>query len=424
MKKQIAAVIALACTLSMTASAAEFTGRMFWAVWRSWTDCDLFAGSLDEWDGTHKFDEYMEVGGKKYPARAYSPEFPDFLFVEVKIASGETFTPLVLNGTTSGEVSLEVLSNTRFYNDFASSEDEGTRRWWLDYAANYGSYSRAWIKIKAGKSNTALRAHVDVSKRRAAGVYSNYTMSELAASCGIDFFTGVYDVAPSTWYEIGIKETGEVFKPTQHGIDTTRLYISQQAYCQSFVALAPYEDYMEERMGINRVEAMICPAAWYVSAREAGGAELVLRANDIRKGTVSGNGIYAPNTQVTVRAEPYEGYLFAGWYHADGGQMLSSSTTFTYATTDADTTIVARFVDSTYKIVFEPGSDEVDPSMPEQSVEPGKVAKLNPCAFAAPAGKKFAGWRRNDNGRRYDDGVMVFDLAESGETVKLTAIWE
>ena len=77
-----------------------------------------------------------------------------------------------------------------------------------------------------------------------------------------------------------------------------------------------------------------------------------------------------------------------------------------------------------YRIAFAPGSDEVAPSMPEQVVGAGKVAKLNPCAFAAPAGKKFAGWRRNDNGRRYDDGVMVFNLAEPGETVKLTAIWE
>ena len=77
-----------------------------------------------------------------------------------------------------------------------------------------------------------------------------------------------------------------------------------------------------------------------------------------------------------------------------------------------------------YRIAFAPGSDGVAPSMPEQVVGAGKVAKLNPCAFAAPAGKKFAGWRRNDNGRRYDDGVMVFNLAEPGETVKLTAIWE
>ena len=61
--------------------------------------------------------------------------------------------------------------------------------------------------------------------------------------------------------------------------------------------------------------------------------------------------------------------------------------------------------------------------MSTQSILPDKVAKLNPCAFVHPSGKRFAGWR-GDNGRRYDDGVMVFDLAEPGEIVTLTAIWE
>ena len=45
------------------------------------------------------------------------------------------------------------------------------------------------------------------------------------------------------------------------------------------------------------------------------------------------------------------------------------------------------------------------------------------CAFAAPAGKKFAGWR-GDNGRRYDDGMLVFNLAGPGEVVTLTAVWD
>ena len=77
-----------------------------------------------------------------------------------------------------------------------------------------------------------------------------------------------------------------------------------------------------------------------------------------------------------------------------------------------------------YRIVFASGLDGVSSSMPEQSIGVGKVAKLNPCAFSPPAGKRFAGWRRADNGRRYDDGVLVFDLAGPGEVVTLTAIWE
>jgi len=59
-----------------------------------------------------------------------------------------------------------------------------------------------------------------------------------------------------------------------------------------------------------------------------------------------------------------------------------------------------------------------------QSVEIGKVANLSRCTFTAPAGKRFAGWRRKDTGRRYNDGVLVFNLAEPGEVVVMEAVWK
>lgn len=37
--------------------------------------------------------------------------------------------------------------------------------------------------------------------------------------------------------------------------------------------------------------------------------------------------------------------------------------------------------------------------------------------------RKFAGWQRT-NGRRYDDGVLIFDLVKAGEKMTMTAIWE
>ena len=52
-----------------------------------------------------------------------------------------------------------------------------------------------------------------------------------------------------------------------------------------------------------------------------------------------------------------------------------------------------------------------------------KVYKLPSCAFEPPAGKRFAGWIGPD-GRRYDDGVLVFNLAPAGGTMTMTAIWE
>ena len=36
---------------------------------------------------------------------------------------------------------------------------------------------------------------------------------------------------------------------------------------------------------------------------------------------------------------------------------------------------------------------------------------------------RFAGWACS-NDKRYDDGMLVFDLAQPGETVTMTAVWE
>ena len=61
--------------------------------------------------------------------------------------------------------------------------------------------------------------------------------------------------------------------------------------------------------------------------------------------------------------------------------------------------------------------------MTAMNCDQGKVYKLPNCILSPPAGKRFAGWACS-NGRRYDDGMLVFDLAKPGETVTMTAIWE
>ena len=55
----------------------------------------------------------------------------------------------------------------------------------------------------------------------------------------------------------------------------------------------------------------------------------------------------------------------------------------------------------------------------------GESATLDPCTFAAPEGKVFAGWAVTSDGEVvYSDGEEVSDLAGVGETVALYAIWE
>ena len=55
---------------------------------------------------------------------------------------------------------------------------------------------------------------------------------------------------------------------------------------------------------------------------------------------------------------------------------------------------------------------------------PGGVCKLPKNTMMPPVGRAhFAGWRCS-NGRRYDDEMLVFNLAKPGEVIKMTAIWE
>ena len=75
---------------------------------------------------------------------------------------------------------------------------------------------------------------------------------------------------------------------------------------------------------------------------------------------------------------------------------------------------------TTYTIVFK--TDGGSGTMSSLSCVPNKVYALTRCAFKR-SGKRFAGWACS-NGRRYDDGMLVFDLAKPGETVTMTAIWE
>jgi uncharacterized repeat protein (TIGR02543 family) len=120
-----------------------------------------------------------------------------------------------------------------------------------------------------------------------------------------------------------------------------------------------------------------------------------------------------------------DGYVFAGWAKIRNGEKVWNDQQRLDGV-ESDITLYAIWLrPNCYGIAFDPGVENAEWSMDYQSVEIGKVAKLNPCAFAAPAGKRFAGWRRKDSGRRYDDGMLVFNLAsEPGAVIALEAVWE
>ena len=74
-----------------------------------------------------------------------------------------------------------------------------------------------------------------------------------------------------------------------------------------------------------------------------------------------------------------------------------------------------------YRVAFK--SNGGKGRMPQRPIELGRVVNLPSCTFKPSAGKRFVGWACS-NGRRYDDGMLVFNLAQPGETVTMTAIWE
>lgn len=75
---------------------------------------------------------------------------------------------------------------------------------------------------------------------------------------------------------------------------------------------------------------------------------------------------------------------------------------------------------TSYDVRYDPA--EGQGVMSRQTCETDRVYALAPCAFTHST-KSFAGWL-GSNGKRYDDGVMIFNAVEAGGVLTLTAIWE
>ena len=429
-KSAVAALVGIAC---MTANCAEFLGELYEAEWFSKTDCGFYLPTKVAWDvGDRLFDEYMVVDGVKYPEREYSAAWKNFLLIPVSLGKpGEKFTPVVVNGTTSGEVGVSVMTDEQVYRQFCNSQTDWMRDYWLNKVFPNGKTSslRAWIKVLPGQSKTKLRANVDLSTRPAPGIYSNYSLTDMAMEYGVDYFKGVFPVAPSTWYAIGIKETGEIFVPTKSGLDSPRLYVCQLVSCKEFFKAFSIDD-MEETMGEDRCEAIVCPAAWYVSAKDAGGAELVVWSENIRMGAVSGNGIYKPGTKVSLKATANKGFVFAGWYDADGNPLTGGSVdyrtaTYAYVTTDKDVTLTAKFATNSedaesLALVNITNCTAGAGSAFAKEMSPHVVSHSTPklAVTGLPAGLKYDAKTMTISGKATKPGVYTVTVSATNASVK------
>lgn len=76
-----------------------------------------------------------------------------------------------------------------------------------------------------------------------------------------------------------------------------------------------------------------------------------------------------------------------------------------------------------YAVVFDAAAGSG--SMPDVVCERNLTYRLPLNRFIGPEGKRFAGWRCDVTGRRYDDGQLIFNLsATPGAVVTMTAVWE
>ena len=306
----------------------------------------------EEWDGTHLFDEYVPVNGNMYPIVCESY----FVLLSVRKTSClEKVTPVVVNGTMrNGSASAKAYSDKEVYDKFKGSTNSYMTDGLLDELWPGGNTddTRAWIWVSMNPGSEKIKAECDLSTRPAAGIYSHMTMAEYAKMYGVDF-GGVVNVSVSTWFQVGIKETGEIF--------STKFYCHRLSYDlpkKIYDEWVRKESAIAEKAGDEAAgEAIVCPAAWYVSPESAGAVELMVKSSDIRKGLVSGGGVYRPNEKLVVKATPEKGYIFSHWEGPLDDAMDPRSPSITYVVGEEDAQFVAYFVPAS-----EGGSVSVVPS--------------------------------------------------------------
>jgi len=132
----------------------------------------------------------------------------------------------------------------------------------------------------------------------------------------------------------------------------------------------------------------------------------------------------AQDPDIASLANP--GFVLAGWARSEEGEAefwAGSGVSNLTEVAEADVTLYAVWAPDSdhYAMAFRKGDG--NGRMFNVACETNKVYSLPPNNFIPPVGKCFAGWQCS-NGKRYDDGMLVFNLAQPGETVTMTAIWE
>lgn len=119
-----------------------------------------------------------------------------------------------------------------------------------------------------------------------------------------------------------------------------------------------------------------------------------------------------------------EGYVFAGWALTwNGAVKYADEEVVKNLTTIRSSTVVLYAVWRGFYTVHFSASAGGTGTMVDMRCTCDKVYALPKNEFRH-ATKRFVGWRCAETGRRYDDEMLVFNLAQPRGEVTMTAIWE
>ena len=146
---------------------------------------------------------------------------------------------------------------------------------------------------------------------------------------------------------------------------------------------------------------------------EANEYTVTLNRNDAEAGTVSGNGDYAYDSQVTITARTNDGYTWLGWYD-ENDELVSDKTTFTFKM-GLDISYTAKWSKVTILKNID-GAGTVTPLDGKYNVgdEVTVTAETN-------LGYNFVGWFNEEN-KLTDKQSYTFTM--SAENTAYTAKWE
>lgn len=130
-------------------------------------------------------------------------------------------------------------------------------------------------------------------------------------------------------------------------------------------------------------------------------------------GTTTGGGLYRPDSSVTIKATPNEGYIFLHW--TKNGTIVSNDSTYSFVVSE-DATYVAVFEEVSRKFTITTSAFPVDGGVTSGG---GRYNRGDPVTIRAVAnpGYKFDVWKKGVLVVAGGSGIYAFSAKEDAEYV-------